>query len=277
MLRRTGGVAALCAALALQGCATSMTAGAVQSVQGQALNSEARIRYYAQHQGDCAKGPEPRGGPAALPPAVALFILSTGWNLVRGELARRNQARIDEFTVTYGGRTNTTTLADPNAISCIAFQRTGADGNLAAVFELAPYVPEDRAGSPATPALVVRPVFVALDGAAARTRGANPKVNLAITVALTAVVPSEEGAKSETMFSHAFAFKDVPVGPMTSHAQLGAPSPVTPQLPASAAATIAVTVTEKGSGGEFYRDLGSALEASKDAAQTLLEHYFTED
>lgn len=277
MLRRTAGVAGLCAALALQGCATGMPAGTASPVQGQALNSEARIRYYAQHQGDCARGPESQGGPAALSPAVALFILSTGWNLVRGELARRNQARIDEFTVTYGARTNTTTLADPNAIGCIAFQREGADGNLTAVFEVAPYVPENRAGSPATPALVVRPVFVALDGAAARTRGANPKVNLAVTVALTAVVPSEEGSKAEVMFSHAFAFKDVPVGPTTSHAQLGAPSPVTPRLPASAAATIAVTVTEKGSGGEFYRDLGTALEASKDAAQALLEHYFTED
>lgn len=276
MSRKTIISVSIASALMIQGCATTGGMSRPVASQGHALNSEARITYYARYQNDCWRGPEPQGGTQSLAPAVGLFILSTGWNLLRGELARRNQARLDEFTVTYGARINTTTLS-PDSVSCIAFQRDGEDGALRAVFELAPYTPEHRAAAAVTPALVIRPVGVAVTDAVARTRGASPTVNLAVTIAITAVVPTDDGPKAELLAAPSFAFKDVAVGPADSHGALGAASPVMAQLPAGAPATIVVSVTEKGSGGEFYRDLGSALEASKDATQALIESYFAED
>jgi hypothetical protein len=143
-------------------------------------------------------------------------------------------------------------------------------------FEISPHGVQDGNMAPTPTAYVIRPAGIDYQRPMARTRGANPKMNLAVSLAMTFVVQGENGPEVRTYNPTGFAYENVALG-SRNLSYVGQPSAVMPAPPQEVGATIAIAVTEKGPGGDYYTDIAGALESSKDAVQTLIEHYYGGD
>lgn len=275
-------VAATCMLAMLHGCAATgdysgRGARTVETGEARGLKPwiketpSMRLTYLPGGCDSAAMAPEP----------VTAFLLSTLFNAVRTELQRRATARADEYSATYAVRRNYGQPHNPSSASCIRVERLGPEGvnggerpvRLTAEFMMEPV------GGSAGQAMEIRPHRLLLTEPATRANGRDGAriSNLTMTVALSGVVTGEKGPESRAFASQSFVFADLREGQTYTGDALGDASPVLVRLPAGAPMTIAVGVTEKGLGGQNYRDLASALENSKDAAQALIDAFYAAD
>lgn len=259
------GVATVSAALLLQGCAGAGFSGMSASPT---VNATAPLKasILAYDAADCTAIPG-LDDKAAISPIVATFVVSVVANIVRGEVVRRMNAEQEKFSKTYGVRTN----VEPRPLQrCIAVLRMDDDqADLKAVFRVVE-LPEYQA-------ITLQPVQVQLDKAVARARGRDQKFTLTITLSAMGVTVSDDGPQTTSYFTQAFTITDLTLGVAATPDQLGTPSQYLPRPADNRPLTLAASITERGSGSEFYRDIATALSANEDAIQALIDGAFAKD
>lgn len=217
---------------------------------------------------------------AMFPEPVSAFLLSTLFNAVRSDLQRRANARADEYSTTYAVRRNYGGPHDPAEVACIRAERLGpADAAAEQPVRMVAEFLMEPIGGPGDPAMAIRPHRLVLTEPATRANGRNGAriSNITMTLALSAIVSGKDGPESKALASQSFVFPEVQEGRTYTADMLGDASPVLVRLPRSSPLTISVGVTEKGLGGQNYRDLASALENSKDSAQALIDAFYGSD
>lgn len=218
-----------------------------------------------------ACGIDATGTKSGLAASVAVFaagaILDAGFSAIAGALEKQKR----KYRQTHGTRVNIENfkLNQPTSnalevVRCIYYERTFEmqDGTRAEGMQFALRV--DNIGSDA---VALNPVYLKVVNGKALT-GKGDGIDLNVALAISTIVRTNPGfPKVAPLTIQSFEFKNVPVGETFDFSKWTEVSAIVPAPSQGTPATIALAVTETGSGYEDFGKAKSFVEANKKAVR----------
>ncbi|MBL1265811.1 hypothetical protein [Candidatus Methylomicrobium oryzae] len=229
--------------------------------------SKVNLTLFSKHDNNNPCEPKPIFETEFVPPLLAGAAVAIAMNIAESEISSYLDKKQKEFTANYGANANYIyNIKDP--MNCIKITRTISPKNTnddpPIAFEWVAGL-EETSTNTEIKALSLKPKWMILNKAAARTDSSSKKVDVSIEIKIDVTAENEKKSVVTSNFADKFInYSGSVIGYICAQKEKCPESTSWfPAIPNGAFVNISAVITEVGSGGESFGTLGKQIDDNK--------------